>query len=72
MVLILIVGIVYGLMIKHERPQDVILLVTTFAQLIGLCISVVFIKLLGLDILESLQLLFTLFLSLMLNIYNIL
>ena len=54
----LIVGIVYGLMIKHERPQDVILLVTTFAQLVGLCISVVFIKLLGLDILESLQLLF--------------
>lgn len=54
----LIVGIVYGLMIKHELPQDVILLVTTFAQLIGLCISVVFIKLLGLDILESIKLLF--------------
>lgn len=54
----LIVGVTYGWMIKHKFQQDEILLATVFAELIGLCISVLFIKLLGLDILQSIKSLF--------------
>ena len=55
----LIVGITYGLLIKHEYEQDIILFATVFSELIGLCISVLFIKLLGLDILETIKSLFS-------------
>jgi len=56
----LIVGITYGIMAKHNYAQDEILIVTIVSELIGLCISVLFIKLLGLDILLTIKSIFSL------------